>query len=57
MCVSHYSDQCKGSDSHWESGDSGGGRDWMHLNKGSVDGGSSNRLLSLSQIALSAGQA
>lgn len=39
MCVSHYSDQCKGSDSHWESGDSGGGRDWMHLNKGSVDGG------------------
>lgn len=56
MCVSHYSDQCKGSDCHSESGDSGGGRDWMHLNKGLADD-SSNRLLSLSQIALNAGQA
>lgn len=56
MCPLTDSDQGKGSDCQSESGDSGGGRDWMHLNRGSADG-SSNRLLSLSQAALSTGQA
>lgn len=55
MCPLTDSDKGKDSDCHLESGDSGGGKDWMHLNRGLVDG-SSNRLLSLSQIALSAGQ-
>ena len=48
MCPWTDRDKGKDSDCHLESGDSGGGRDWMHLNRGSADG-SSNRLLSSSE--------